>query len=433
MAKQAGAAVGIDIGTKFIKVAEIKAGRPPVLTSVGIAPTPEGTVDPGGIVDYAAVAAVIKKLVAESGISTKQAVLSLAGQNSVVVRIPEVPKMSASELRQHMDWEIQRNIPFADTRVQSDYQVINRPNADPNDQNMEVVLAVAQQDAIDGLVSVADGAGLEPFGIDVEPLALGRSLMLSQDSMRTKNVVVVNFGANSTSVDIYEQGFLSFPRILPLGGESLTRAIAERLMVSDEEAERIKVQDAEVLIGQTAQPFAPPTAGFGGGYDTGVTVPPTPYDSGPPADPGGYGAPPADEPGISPDIPPTPWDQPQAEPEPPTTSVPAPTSESMVRKQQVFQAMYPVLDELASELRRSLEYYRSRHADTQIDLIVLCGGSAVIPNLTEMIKNSVGVPTVLANPLSGLQVSVKRHGPDYVVTNAHLFPIAIGMALHPFF
>lgn len=433
MAKQPGAAVGIDIGTKFIKIAEIRAGRPPVLTSVGMAPTPEGAVDPGGIIDYAAVAAVIKRLIAESGISTKQAVLSLAGQNAVVVRIPEVPKMSANELRQHMDWEIQRNIPFADTRVQSDYQVINRPNADPNDQNMEVVLAVAQQDAIDGLVSIADGAGLEPYGIDVEPLALGRSLLLSQEAMRTKNVVIVNFGANSTSVDIYDQGFLSFPRILPLGGESLTRAIAERLMVSDEEAERIKVQDAEVILGQVAQPFSPPTAGFGG-YDTGTTVPPTPYDpSATSADPGGYGAPPAEELGTGPDIPPSPWDQPQTAPEPPPAAVPAPSSESMVRKQQVFQAMYPVLDELASELRRSLEYYRSRHADTQIDLIVLCGGSAVIPNLTEMIKNSVGVPTVLANPLSGLQVNVKRHGPDYVVANAHIFPIAIGMALHPLF
>ncbi|MCS7208474.1 MAG: pilus assembly protein PilM, partial [Fimbriimonadales bacterium] len=124
MAKQPSVVVGIDLGSRFIKVAEVRAGRPPVVTSIGIAPTPEGAVDSSGVVDKAAVAATLKKLLADSGISTKQAAFALAGQNSVVVRVLEVPRMSPAELRQHMDWEIGRNIPFADTRIQSAYEVV---------------------------------------------------------------------------------------------------------------------------------------------------------------------------------------------------------------------------------------------------------------------------------------------------------------------
>lgn len=219
-----------------------------MVTNIGIAPTPEGAVDSTGVVDKAAVAATLKKLLADSGIGTKQAAFALAGQNSVVVRILEVPKMNAVELKQHMDWEIGRNIPFADTRVQSAYEVVRRPGADPNADNMEVVLAVAQQDAIDGLVDIADKLGLEPYAIDVEPLALARSLLLTQPDMQNQNVAVVNLGAEATSIDIYNQGYLSFPRILPTGGNMLTRAIAERMMISEAEAEQLKAQLAEVLM-----------------------------------------------------------------------------------------------------------------------------------------------------------------------------------------
>jgi Tfp pilus assembly protein, ATPase PilM len=72
MAKQPGIVVGIDLGSRFIKVAEVRAGRPPAVTNIGIAPTPEGAVDSTGVVDKAAVAATLKKLLAETGVGTKQ-------------------------------------------------------------------------------------------------------------------------------------------------------------------------------------------------------------------------------------------------------------------------------------------------------------------------------------------------------------------------
>jgi type IV pilus assembly protein PilM len=143
---------------------------------------------------------------------------------------------------------------------------------------MEVVLAVAQQDAVDSLVDIADRLGLEPYAIDVEPLALARSLLLTQPDMQSQNVAVVHLGAESTSIDIYSQGYLSFPRILPSGGNMLTRAIAERLMVSESEAEPLKVQLAEVLMDQIPQatsPFGVPGMPTGGFYTPGLGSEPT--------------------------------------------------------------------------------------------------------------------------------------------------------------
>lgn len=430
MAKQPGVVVGIDLGSRFIKVAEVRAGRPSVVTNIGIAPTPEGAIDSSGIIDKAAVSATVKKLLSETGVSTKQAAFALAGQNSVVVRVLEVPKMSPAELRQHMDWEIGRNIPFADTRVQSAYEVVRRPNANPNADNLEVVLAVAQQDAVDSLVDIADKVGLEPYAIDVEPLALARSLLLTQSDMQNQNVAIVNLGAESTSIDIYNQGILSFPRLLPTGSNMLTRAVAERMMISEAEAEQLKVQLAEVLMDQIPQapsPFAVPGAPTGGFYTPGFTSEPTiaPEPS-PFMTPGSFTT--GEEP--QPDIPPSPFAEPiEPEPEP---ALPA-QSPTDPRKTEIFLAIYPLLEELVSEIRRSVEYFRSRNVDADVQMIVLTGGGAIMPNLDQFIASAVGIPTVVGNPFKGVQVSVKRHGPEYVAANAHLMAVAIGMGLHASF
>ncbi len=430
MAKQPGVVVGIDLGSRFIKVAEVRAGRPSVVTNIGIAPTPEGAIDSSGIIDKAAVSATVKKLLSETGVSTKQAAFALAGQNSVVVRVLEVPKMSPAELRQHMDWEIGRNIPFADTRVQSAYEVVRRPNANPNADNLEVVLAVAQQDAVDSLVDIADKVGLEPYAIDVEPLALARSLLLTQSDMQNQNVAIVNLGAESTSIDIYNQGILSFPRLLPTGSNMLTRAVAERMMISEAEAEQLKVQLAEVLMDQIPQapsPFAVPGAPTGGFYTPGFTSEPTiaPEPS-PFMTPGSFTT--GEEP--QPDIPSSPFAEPiEPEPEP---ALPA-QSPTDPRKTEIFLAIYPLLEELVSEIRRSVEYFRSRNVDADVQMIVLTGGGAIMPNLDQFIASAVGIPTVVGNPFKGVQVSVKRHGPEYVAANAHLMAVAIGMGLHASF
>ncbi|MFN7015650.1 MAG: type IV pilus assembly protein PilM [Fimbriimonadales bacterium] len=434
MAKQPGVVVGIDLGSRFIKAAEVRVGRPPVVTNIGIAPTPEGAIDASGVLDKAAVATALKKLLADSGIGTKQAAFSLAGQNSVVVRILEVPRMSPTELRQHMDWEIGRNIPFADTRVQSAYEVVRRPNTDPNSDNMEVVLAVAQQDAVDSLVDIADKLRLEPYAIDVEPLALARSLLLTQPEMQNQNVAVVNLGAESTSIDIYSYGLLSFPRMLPTGGNMLTRAIAERMMISEADAEQLKVQLAEVLMDQIPQattPFGIPGAPTGGFYTPGFHSEPTNApELSPFMTPGSFTVP--EEP--QPDIPPSPFaepSEPEAAPEPePALPAQSPTDP---RKTEVFLAIYPLLEELVTEIRRSIEYFRSRNLDADVQTIVLTGGGAIIPNLDQFIANATGIPTVVGNPFKGVQLQIKRYGPEYVAANAHLMAVAVGMGLHASF
>jgi len=243
--------VGLDIGTDSIKVAEVKLTKGGLtITGLGVARTPQGAIENEIIVDPKALGAAVKALLAESGIKTRKCVSSVSGASQVVVRVINVPKMKPEELAETMKWEVERHVPFSPTEVVMDFQALDRPGLDPDAPEMEVLLAVAQQQLINNHVDTLFAANLQPTAIDIEPLAASRSLIeVSKNGAVNETVAVVNIGSNRTDLGIYENGILTFPSP-PLGvaGVNFTREIAEAMGQTIEQAEITKREYAAVNL-----------------------------------------------------------------------------------------------------------------------------------------------------------------------------------------
>lgn len=383
MAKKLSGVLGVDIGSQTIKVAEIKLqGGKPTVTALGMAQTPDGAVDHIGIHDPDGVSNVLKQLCTNTGASVGDVVVSIAGQGSVLVRTLEVPTMNDSELKQHMDWEITRNIPFAESTVVSDYKAF-APEAN-NTQNMDVVMAISPQSAIDTLVNLVKKSGRKPAAIDVEPLGVARALDTSYHAdLLGKSVCVVDIGHKTTSINVYKDGKLLMPRQVPLGGEMMTRAVVEGLGVSFEEAQRLK-EDVAVI------PSNPGAVGSYNPFDTGAAATQAfaPYN--PFAEP---------EEAVAEEA---------AEPEMPVVAeaeVVAPAA-ATGESDRVYGAMAAVLDEFIAEVRRSVDYYRSKGGD--VDLLMVCGGASKLKGLAEFLQASIGLTCMELDPLKGLTISAKK-------------------------
>lgn len=422
MAKSGGPTIGLDIGSSFIKVVEAVPARNGVtVRAMGLAPTPEGSMESNVIIDSQLLGQAVKKLLKDSGCSSKSSVSSVSGQSALVVRVIEVPRMSDSELAETMKWEVERHVPFAANEVIMDFQPIERADTPPDSQNMEVLLAVAQQDMVDRHVEMLFAAGLTPAAIDVEPLAVSRCMIeLGPDPYGKKTIGLINIGASNTDVGIFKDGILAFPRTLPLAGDTFTRAIAAQMGVSPEQAEELKIKYGEVILDQIAQPQAPPADSF---LDFGVpgeepAESKMPFDF---SDPDAEAAP-ATEPAGGPtfDLGDTP---------PAASQVPATVEHHDPTKLQVFNAIAPVLGELMTELRRSLEYYRGRAVDGNIDEILLCGGTAKLKNLDQFLSQELGVPTRLANPLQYTTLATRNFSQEYLEDVAPSFAVAAGLAV----
>jgi type IV pilus assembly protein PilM len=418
MAKKLTSALGIDIGSRKIKLAEVRAqGRDAVVTAIGMIDTPEGSVDQTGVYNPDAVGAAIKALVAETGASVGPAVVSIQGQSSVLVRTLEVPRMNSNELKDHMEWEMNRNNPFAEANPVRDF----RPLADenPNSTNMDVVMAIASPSAVDTIVQCIKKAGKQVGAIDVEPLGLARSLVQSYpDQYSGQTVCMVNIGHKTTSINIYRDGKLLMPRQVPVGGEMFTRAIADQMGVSTDEAEHMKQDKADVSAMATASPSFDNPFGTGGGGDAGFQ-PYNPFSGDAPANPF------SDEP-----LPPMPADEPAAAPEPElTTSMPAAAADS--ETDRLNSAMSNELDEFVAEIRRSIDYYRSRGGD--VNHILLCGGGAKLRGIDQFLNKALGIPCDVYDPLNRLNVSAKKADPSFIDAHRQEFALAVGNGLHILF
>lgn len=430
MAKKLNSVLGIDIGSQCIKVAEVRAqGKEPVITALGMIDTPEGAVDHTGVYNSDAVGAALKQVLTQAGASVGAAVVSIAGQASVLVRTLEVPKMNPTELKDHMQWEINRNIPFAESTIVSDFKPLG--GDDPNSPNMDVVMAIAPQSAIDTMVTCIKRAGRTVAAIDVEPLSIARSIQTSyEDVLIDKTICVVDIGHTTSSINIYQGQKLLMPRQVPIGGEMFTKAVADAMSLSLPDAEQRKRE--QLIIPETAG-IAPamddPFGLSGGGGDEFQAYNPFGDDS-------SFGAAPVDATTTqfqTPDFGAAdPYDTDPA-PNPDVTAAITPPVDHMpaVAANPLYDSVAMVLEELASEIRRSIDYYRSRGGD--VNQIELCGGGAKIKGLAPFLERAIGVPCDTFDPTRRLNINARKVPQDFVDQHRGEFAVAIGNGLHIFF
>lgn len=454
MAKKLSSVLGVDIGSQSIKVCEIRTqGREPIVTALGIVPTPEGAVDHTGVYNADAVGAALKSAITSAGASSSAAVVSIAGQTSVLVRTLEVPKMNPQELREHMQWEINRNIPFAESTIVSDFKPLG--GDDPNSPNMDVVMAIAPQSAIDTMIECMKKAGRQTAAIDVEPLSMARSIQTSyQDVLADKTICMVDIGHMTMSINIYQGQKLLMPRQVPLGGQMFTRAIADALTIGVDEAEALKRDKCQIPESAGLAQLNDPFGGGGGGFQAfnpfaddpmpaygtseptlGGFTPVDPYAA--PVDP--YAAPadpyaaPAD-PYAAPADPYAavdPYAIPADAGVPPVDATPVPAVALDPEVERLYNAIAPILEEFVSEIRRSIDYYQSRGG--VVDTVELCGGGSKLNGLVPFLSRSLGVTCDAYDPLRRLNVNVRKVSPQFQDDHRHEFAVAVGNGLHIFF
>lgn len=94
---------------------------------------------------------------------------------------------------------------------------------------------------------IVDKVGLEVAGIVVTPLAVG-DLILSPEEKRL-GCMLVDMGAETTTVSIYQNGALHYLAVLPLGSRNITRDITSLNML-EKDAEEIKTTNGNAIASE---------------------------------------------------------------------------------------------------------------------------------------------------------------------------------------
>ncbi len=98
-----------------------------------------------------------------------------------------------------------------------------------------------------------------------------------------------------------------------------------------------------------------------------------------------------------------------------------------------FADAKPAIDmvsaELAGDVRRSFDFFRSTaHTDT-INRVLVSGGCARLPGLTQYLSEALDVPFEILNPLRDIKADPKQFDPEYLEYVAPQLAVGVGLAL----
>ena len=190
-------------------------------------PLEEGLVSQGMIRDEAKVAERIREMLRAEKIRAGRVIAGVSGVNSIY-RLITLPEMPETLLGEAVRREARRVLPVSLDELYLSYQAV--PAVSRGEQRL--FLAAYPRSMGDSLIRTVRQAGLDPYMMDLAPLALSRI----PDEARS---IIVNARGDHADVIVVEDRLPQLIRVISLPSEA--QSFAERLPVINEELSRTVV------------------------------------------------------------------------------------------------------------------------------------------------------------------------------------------------
>ncbi|MEK7479476.1 MAG: type IV pilus assembly protein PilM [Patescibacteria group bacterium] len=257
-----GKALGIDIGTAALKVIEVsKKGDRFQLLNYGLLQTKEYLEHPNRalqseslLLDEELAANLLKTLLRETGIKTRNALVALPAFSSFVT-VLDMPSLSLSETENAVKFQARRVIPLTPNRVLLDWSKVEERENERGQKFQKVLLIGIPTDVIDLYKRIMKKAGIRPIAFELESVSLIRAFTSSQRAIRgsvdPRPTLYIDIGAEATNMCIAEGDTMKYGAQTTHGGLYLTHALQSSLGVSKPRAEELKKRRG--LLGQGAE------------------------------------------------------------------------------------------------------------------------------------------------------------------------------------
>ncbi len=250
--------VGLDVGTDSIRVVQGKLEETGRINIIGAASVPANGLRKGVIVDIdeavSSISAVLEKVERMTGVPVAHANVSVGGNHISCMDSKGVIAVSRA------DGEISENDVI---RVIDASQAVSIP------PNREVIHVIPKTFTLDGQSGIKDPIGMTGIRLEVEtiiihgalpflknlnkaitqaglevdqlvlsPLAAAQSVLNKRQ--KELGVALIDLGAGTTSVAVYEENNLIHTAIIPIGSMHITNDIAIGLRCTIDTAEKVK-------------------------------------------------------------------------------------------------------------------------------------------------------------------------------------------------
>ena len=228
---------GLDIGVTSIKaVSLVREKNGFLLDASFMMPSPLRGILSVSPIDEHEMAEALKNVVASAKITTKSVNIALP-DNKVYTSVVEMPNLSNKELASALQWEAEQYIPVPLADINLVWSILKR------DEKIRVLMVGVQTSVVSKYQKIIEMAGLNIVSIETEILSAIRALVYNRDEKLRGNfphTVIMNIGAENTSLAIIKEGLLIFNYSIPIGGSAINRALEADFGLSQSASEEYK-------------------------------------------------------------------------------------------------------------------------------------------------------------------------------------------------
>jgi len=167
----------------------------------------------------AQIVAALREMMGDLRIRGGNVIYTIA-EEMVFSRFVRLPAIEEEKIERIIFFEAQQNVPFPIDEVVWDYQIV-RGGAD---EQIEVVLAAVKADWLEKINGAVEATGLRPCIVDLATMALYNAFCHNYTELSGCSLLI-DIGARTTNLLFIEPGRI-FTRSVPIGGSSITAAIA---------------------------------------------------------------------------------------------------------------------------------------------------------------------------------------------------------------
>ncbi|BAO28399.1 pilus assembly protein PilM [Sulfuritalea hydrogenivorans] len=95
------------------------------------------------------------------------------------------------------------------------------------------------------------------------------------------------------------------------------------------------------------------------------------------------------------------------------------------------EILHPFIENMAQEVARALQFFFTSTPFSEVNHIILAGGSALVPGVAEIVGQRTNVNTILADPFAGMAISPRIRAKQ-LAADAPSLMVACGLALRKF-
>ncbi|MFH1768663.1 MAG: pilus assembly protein PilM, partial [Candidatus Omnitrophota bacterium] len=238
--------LGLDIGTSYIKILQLKKSRGsyliadyrvrtlPLLTKDSVSERRD------------LVVSFVREFISDIRLKPNMGRIVMWGEGTYVFSFT-MSAVSEKDLKSAVQPELKKKLPFHVDMSNIIYNFFVTDKLDTGKSTIfQVTCIVVDRDVLNQNIKLLKDIGLRPVVISLIPDAIGNLVAVTAKQLEL--TAVLDMGTKESVFNFYKKGSLQFSRQLPMGGDQFTQAIKKAMVsagmmsVTDESVEKVKHQ-----------------------------------------------------------------------------------------------------------------------------------------------------------------------------------------------